>query len=76
MKNPAAQAVRIAWFTLLGTGVFAAFPLDATAGSREVAPAPMELMQPAAATPWLRYGGWTATDWKDYNTLVKTATPA
>ena len=36
----------------------------------------MELAQPASATPWSRYSNWTATDWKDYNTLVKTASPA
>ncbi|MEQ1590825.1 MAG: sulfur oxidation c-type cytochrome SoxA [Thiobacillaceae bacterium] len=35
----------------------------------------MELEQPASATPWSRYNSWTATDWKDYNTLVKTASP-
>ncbi|MDO9008533.1 MAG: sulfur oxidation c-type cytochrome SoxA [Thiobacillus sp.] len=74
MKSPATQAAGVSLFTLLGAGLFAAFPLDAAAESKKTAP--MELVQPASATPWLRYSSWTATDWKDYNTLVKTASPA
>ncbi|MDP1926355.1 MAG: sulfur oxidation c-type cytochrome SoxX, partial [Thiobacillus sp.] len=74
MKSPATQAAGVSLFTLLGASLFAVFPLDAGAESKKAAP--MELMQPAAATPWLRYSSWTATDWKDYNTLVKTASPA
>ena len=76
MKNPATMAARVSLFALLGATVFAALPLDCAAGSKKPAPAPMELEQPASATPWLRYSSWTATDWKDYNTLVKTASPA
>ncbi|MBU2642518.1 MAG: sulfur oxidation c-type cytochrome SoxA [Gammaproteobacteria bacterium] len=74
MKSPATQAAGVSLFTLLGAGLFAVFPLDAGAESKKAAP--MELVQPAAATPWLRYSSWTATDWKNYNTLVKTASPA
>ncbi|MBU4499923.1 MAG: sulfur oxidation c-type cytochrome SoxA [Gammaproteobacteria bacterium] len=74
MKSPATKAAGVSLFTLLSAGLFAAFPLDAAAESKKAAP--MELAQPASATPWLRYGSWTATDWKDYNTLAKTASPA
>jgi sulfur-oxidizing protein SoxA len=75
MKAPAPQAARIALFILFG-GVFAAFPPDSTAESKKPAPVPMELTQPAAASPWLRYSNWTTADWKDYNTLTQTASPA
>ncbi len=74
MKNPAIKAARISLLTLLGAGMFAAFSLDGTAESTKTVP--MELAQPASATPWSRYTEWPATDWKDYNTLVKTASPA
>lgn len=77
MKHPAASATRsMSLFSLLSAGLLAACPLDGAAGSDKATVAPMELTQPAAATPWLRYSSWTATDWKDYNTLVKTASPA
>jgi len=76
MKTPAVLSARILSFTLIGAAMLAAFPLECAAGSDKAVPAPMELEQPAAAAPWLRYSNWTATDWKDYNTLVNTASPA
>lgn len=76
MKNPAATTIRISLLILLGAGVFAGFPLNGAAESKKAAPVPLELKQPASATPWSRYTEWPATDWKDYNTLVKTASPA
>lgn len=81
MGNPAflpAKAARLSLSTLLGVMAFAAFPLDSSAQQKKVARAsvPMELQQPASATPWSRYSGWPATDWKDYNTLANIASPA
>ncbi|MBT9613677.1 MAG: sulfur oxidation c-type cytochrome SoxA [Burkholderiales bacterium] len=39
-------------------------------------PIPLELEKSAAPTPWTRYSGWPDTDWKEYNTLGKLASPA
>jgi sulfur-oxidizing protein SoxA len=83
MEDPAflpANTARISLSTLLGAmalAAFAAFPLDSDAQSKKVAPAsvPMELARPASASPWSRYSDWPVTDWKDYNTLAKTASP-
>lgn len=78
MENPAllpARVARLSLSTLLGAMAFAAFPLASDAQSKKAALAPLELKQPASATPWTRYSGWPATDWKDYNTLAKTASP-
>ncbi len=58
----------------LGAGLIAGC-LAAAIGGPGFA-APLDLTQPAAATPWTRYSNWTATDWKDYNTLVANASPA
>lgn len=74
MNDPAAST-HFSLRCLLAAAVLAAFPLDAAAESKKTAPVPLDLVQPAAATPWSRYSSWTATDWKDYNTLVKTASP-
>ena len=81
MGNPAllpAKAAHLSLSTLLGVMTLAAFPLDSDAQQKKVARAfvPMELQQPASATPWSRYSGWPATDWKDYNTLANIASPA
>ena len=81
MGNPAllpAKAAHLSLSTLLGVMALAAFPLDSDAQQKKVARAfvPMELQQPASATPWSRYSGWPATDWKDYNTLANIASPA
>jgi sulfur-oxidizing protein SoxA len=35
----------------------------------------LELEKPAHVTPWQRYKGWSATDWKDYTTLAKEVSP-
>lgn len=80
MESPAllpARAARISFSTLLGAMAFAAFPPGSDAQSRQAAPesVPLDLAQPAAATPWLRHSGWPATDWKDYNTLARIASP-
>ena len=81
MGNPAllpAKTAHLSLSTLLGVMALAAFPLDSDAQQKEVARAsvPMELQQPVSATPWSRYSGWPATDWKDYNTLANIASPA
>jgi sulfur-oxidizing protein SoxA len=81
MENPAflpARAAHVSLSTLLGAMVFAAFPATCDARSEPAAPAsvPMDLTQPASATPWFRHSGWPATDWKDYNTLARTASPS
>ena len=71
------RAARLSLSTLLGALAWAAFPLDSGAQSgKGTRAAPMELTQPVSATPWMRYGGWPATDWKDYNTLAVLASPA
>lgn len=71
------RAARLTLSTLLGALAWAAYPLESAAQSGKGArTAPMELTQPASATPWTRYGGWPATDWKDYNTLATLASPA
>ncbi|HQS82675.1 MAG TPA: sulfur oxidation c-type cytochrome SoxA [Thiobacillus sp.] len=78
MENSAFARVKAACFslsTLLGAMTCAAFPLDSDAQQPQKA-VPMELAQPAAATPWSRYSDWPATDWKDYNTLANLASPA
>jgi len=54
------------------------FPLaDALAAKpAKKSAAPLELQQPVSLTPWVRYGGWPSTDWKDYNTLGSLNSPA
>jgi L-cysteine S-thiosulfotransferase len=39
-------------------------------------PAPLELEKPAAAVPWKRYANWPQNDWKNYNTMRDTRSPA
>jgi sulfur-oxidizing protein SoxA len=75
---PPARAARHSLSTLIGAMAFAALPLDSDAQQKKAAPAavPMELEQPASARPWTRYSGWSAIDWKDYNTLAHLAAPA
>lgn len=36
---------------------------------------PLEVSQPAHAIPWVRYADWSQTDWREYNTLAKLASP-
>ena len=67
--------VRISISTLLGAMAFVVFPIDIHAEQKKSAAVPLELSQPASARPWVRYNGWPATDWKEYNTLAKTASP-
>lgn len=38
-------------------------------------PAPLEMDNPAAPSPWKRYGNWPQTDWKEFNTLRTLASP-
>jgi sulfur-oxidizing protein SoxA len=81
MENPAflsAKTTYVSLSTLLAVLAFAAFPPDSTAQQKKTARAavPMELEQPASVRPSSRYSGWPATDWKDYNTLAKIASPA
>jgi L-cysteine S-thiosulfotransferase len=79
MENPVFLSVRTTYVslsTLLGALMLAAVPADSTAQQKKArAAAPMELAQPASERPWTRYRGWPATDWKDYNTLAKIASP-
>lgn len=39
-------------------------------------PAPLDLSPSAVAAPWVRYGDWTKADYKDFNSLSATASPA
>lgn len=48
----------------------------ATATAAEKKPAPLALEGPAYVAPWKRYGDWPKTDWRDFNTLVETKSPA
>ncbi|HEY9097382.1 MAG TPA: sulfur oxidation c-type cytochrome SoxA [Thiobacillus sp.] len=71
------HAVHISLSAVLSACALTAFSFDSPAAPKKaVAGAPMELGQPASTRPWSRYGGWPATDWKDYNTLVNMASPA
>lgn len=49
--------------------------MPAIAADKKI-PAPLALEGPAYANPWKRYGDWPKTDWKDFNTLVVTRSPA
>ncbi len=42
---------------------------------KTAAPAPLEMGMPASQTPWIRYSGWSSTDWKSFNTLAGLASP-
>ncbi len=39
-------------------------------------PTPLDLSPSAVAAPWVRYGDWTRVDYKDFNSLSETASPA
>jgi len=38
--------------------------------------APIETQTTASPEPWERYGDWPGTDWKDFNTMRETRSPA
>lgn len=80
MKHPAftpAKSARAARFALLGVAMIVSFSPDGAAGPKQVSPpAPLELEQPASAAPWTRYSAWTTADWKNFNTLAQTTSPA
>ena len=72
-----AQDARISLSAFIGAMTLSAFPLESLARTEQAAtkPVPLELVQPASASPWTRYADWPRTDWKEYNTLEKWTRP-
>ena len=76
MDNPSCtstQAARNSLSAFIGAVALSAFSLEshATTEKTAAAAAPLELVQPASASPWARYADWPRTDWAAYNTLEK-----
>ena len=71
------QATHISLAAFFGAMALSVFPLESDAGAKQAAAAavPLELVQPASASPWTRYSDWPRTDWAAYNTLEKWTQP-
>ena len=52
-----------------------AMPGDARAAGKARHSPQLEMAKPASAAPWVRYAGWSTSDWKSFNTLANMASP-
>lgn len=76
LSSRPAKVIAVASLSVLLLGITG---IEAEAKSKKVKEkplAPIETEAPAYAGTWARYADWPKTDWKDYNTLATSVSPA
>jgi L-cysteine S-thiosulfotransferase len=77
MKFPSRIGGTVALFSALALVgyILPANQTQAAGKGKGKEPAPLEMEKPGCDMPWQRYAGWPTTDWEDFNTLAKAASP-